>query len=1618
MKSNLKKRILAFMLCMVMVLSSATSVLADDADAGNTRSVEANQEVNSEPAAVSEEADSTAETQGQPDVEEESKDVETEQPTVDTSTGNPEGSGEQQVESTGQETANDISVSTIIDGTTITMSGSSTSFPQGSSYEISASKLSEDKIKDVEIALKKKELEENTNIARYQAYDIKLLVDGTEAQPTGNVNVTFEGGEVQEKVAGAENVEVYHINEEQQIASNIEKTVENNTVEMTTNHFSTYVITTTTSKKIEVNIQHFIDGSKDKIFADSTLYLDNTGSIDLGVKGGNYEVTKIVKVTIDKYGKEVETEIGDDRVITEDTNYRVYYTATKEKNVEGGVTFYDYQINPKSGKSINDSSNYPKGAADNTKLAIGNEQYRKQGEKYVTKKSYGGVSYKDKNGKTNTFSAATVNINNWSQTYDDYIYKDIITGVDIDTGALLMGTNSNGATLTEPGLFTDEEFEGKQVYKNYKLNLDRDGNTYRLSKVTKNGVNKATDMSKFFPLDDYKGKEASKEAYSDSNLNYYFGMRYDIEFSLEDYIGELNYSFSGDDDLWVVLDGTKVVVDVGGIHDAMPQEVDLWTVLLNKQSYSEEDKTQYVKENGAEKHRLTVLYLERGANLSNCNMYYTLPNSSIIEVNEIGTTSLSFTKVDSKTGAKLAGAGFTLYKDAELTQPVNTYKNEDGETVAKEELTSENGTITLENLKLGDVYYLKETTAPDGYIPSDKIYKITVAYEDGKAVAKLFAIDDEDETAITEIPNQLIEEFINEQLVYDKTAQLIDWDKRTYQIKLNASSIKTITTEGGTKEVDVALVLDRSNSMNYYGGVDISKPVSGAPSPNGTYYYYEADGNLYRLQYSNNRWRRWTYYVEDSADAPDNENHGWKSQTNVTLDTSLKYYTGYSTRLAIMKRATCEFIDSLAEISPNSNISITAFAGSASVGRTMQNIGENKDSLKSYINGLSTTSSTNTYDGLVKANGTFSADSKNEKFTILLSDGVPTTNKTSAENFAATMGQKGITIHTIGFFVDTEGENHLTKIANNGNGKFLFASGAASLVDSFDLILESVITGIPIQNATVKDYIDSRFEVTDINGVPLPENSEISDNLGNKGLLKKDGSGNWYVVWSGITIPPKNSQTGNSGWSANIYIKARDNYIGGNAVTTNQSNSSIVFENGVGAKLPQPTVNVKAELDVSNQIVTIYKGDVVPTEEAILNSLFDTKYIGHYGVEANDFNLSWYTNEACTEGITAEELTNRIPDSDTTFYLKVTYDAGIPTDQSNTNTTIDNKVYISGDEDHIVEALNDGKVSGKESPDFKDVIDKPYGIYKVKVISGEIQLTKNLEKASEKKQVFKFNIKKDGKEFKEVSIVIPAGETSVSLTSAELKDLPRGSYEITEVPVAGYDLQNLLVDNAITNCENYTDIKGESATFVLGNNTDKENVIKNYSYNMKDGGTVGKVEFTNAVVFTNWDIIKRSTSGENIVLGGAEFKLRPSNAIEALSKPTYYGRSSNDGIIEWYSDKDFTTKITTDNLEHGSYILTEEKAPTGYSINEENWTIEIGKGGLKSITSSEKEPAHQSEIIEGKTIIHFYFENTPVYDLPSAGGYGIYWYSIGGMLLMIAAALILYKNKCREVLKS
>ena len=158
---------------------------------------------------------------------------------------------------------------------------------------------------------------------------------------------------------------------------------------------------------------------------------------------------------------------------------------------------------------------------------------------------------------------------------------------------------------------------------------------------------------------------------------------------------------------------------------------------------------------------------------------------------------------------------------------------------------------------------------------------------------------------------------------------------------------------------------------------------------------------------------------------------------------------------------------------------------------------------------------------------------------------------------------------------------------------------------------------------------------------------------------------------------------------------------------------------------------------------------------------------------------------------------------------------------------------------------------------------------------------------------------------------------------------------------------------------------------------------------------------------SEWNILKKSSSDSSIKLQGAEFELK-SDEDEAL---IYKGVSDADGIIQWtFND----TAVSFKEIKPGTYTFKEVKAPAGYTLETSTWTVQIEyKGALPVIKKGEV----TVKTIKNDGIYSYTCYNTPAYELPSTGGNGIFWYMMSGMSLMMAAAFIVYKNKCREVLR-
>lgn len=113
---------------------------------------------------------------------------------------------------------------------------------------------------------------------------------------------------------------------------------------------------------------------------------------------------------------------------------------------------------------------------------------------------------------------------------------------------------------------------------------------------------------------------------------------------------------------------------------------------------------------------------------------------------------------DNKDPAKaktLEGAGFTLYTDEKCTKVARNFYN----SVCSEVVTNESGVILFNQLRYdtskGSVYYMKETTTPEGYVPLDYIIKVVIG-KDGNIT--YYAMYPDKETPITDTIRIYLEE--------------------------------------------------------------------------------------------------------------------------------------------------------------------------------------------------------------------------------------------------------------------------------------------------------------------------------------------------------------------------------------------------------------------------------------------------------------------------------------------------------------------------------------------------------------------------------------------------------------------------------------------------------------------------------------------------------------------------------------------------------------------------------------------------------------------------------------------------------------------------------------------
>ena len=864
MKSRNKKRLLALVLCMVVAISNSSFIfasetgqaeypqeaevqtqdeaVANDMDVAAYAADEGQAVADEQPAAVEQvaaepaaEPETTAENQAaqpvaeapaaeQPTTEAPAAETPADQepaavPTEETAPAAENATAETPEEDATQAEAENqqLTWSQDVGDTTVNVTAEAGALPADAQLSVTEI-TSEDEVKEIEKAVEEKAIEEQFSIKNIFSYDIKFLVNGSEVQPTTPVQVSVDTPEI----TSGEDAAVLHV-DDNNVAEDMNGAVDGEgKVVFDAPHFSKYVIVQTGNSKINVTIEYYDDTTQDPktmIYA-SKKELSPGESISNYDIADNWNINYAEKSTADGSFERI-SNLNEIKVVS-DCTIKVYYTPQYER-FPGSTIFYDYTV--KAGKkesyllgnsyySFNQLTNdkSPNVSGDQKLIAGTNtndqnyEQYRKYQISLPSRLPDGNVG-------------PTKDANCW-------------TGSDSTIPKLLKGIDDKGNVIfnyAEPGFFVDSDFSIeyraswnssaeerflRKVYKNYTLVFDRNGDTYTLSGVEDGGKNWVTGAgNNFYPLD--KVLPSYEESERGNNHNNYFGMRYDVTFKIGDYVGPLNYEFTGDDDLWVVLDGKKIVIDLGGIHSEATGTVDLWKYIGQAADLSEAQKQQ--------NHTLTILYMERGAYKSNCRMKFTLPSAKIQQVNQTKMTNISFYKTDAK-GKGLPGAQFSLMNDStQATMPA---------------VSDSEGLVQFQQLVEGN-YTLTETQAPKGYVTPATSWKVKVTADSNKNLsAKIYLADGRELGKLTGGEYQIINSASTP--VQPPTPGIVETKKElshekyiaknedgTYNLTLNVSG--AVGSESYANKLDVLFVMDTSNSMKWamtYSGDNSNKYLS------------------------------------------------------------------------------------------------------------------------------------------------------------------------------------------------------------------------------------------------------------------------------------------------------------------------------------------------------------------------------------------------------------------------------------------------------------------------------------------------------------------------------------------------------------------------------------------------------------------------------------------------------------------------------------------------------------------------------------------------------------------------------------------------------------------------
>lgn len=308
-------------------------------------------------------------------------------------------------------------------------------------------------------------------------------------------------------------------------------------------------------------------------------------------------------------------------------------------------------------------------------------------------------------------------------------YNVLVQGIvknELDSKGQIQFNYNNAGVFTTGGT----KVNGKDVYQNVQFPFVHGNDGYYEFDSTKNHVHVDKNGGDNQKLTLYSGAQSAggqgtffpfnSDGYS--TADYHFGMNMSVPFYMNENGTDSNgkaikFEFSGDDDVWVFING-KLVLDLGGIHDIMNGSIDFSTGEVKYTYTGKNSNIPYAKQVNSDKsltqqkeaqnttleklgitkadlakgeNNLQIFYLERGAGSSNCKIRFNLPQRDTLQVSKTLEANTPYTengfefqllKKDGNDYKPVSSKGYALYNDSSL--------------ISNTEKTDENGKFTLQ----------------------------------------------------------------------------------------------------------------------------------------------------------------------------------------------------------------------------------------------------------------------------------------------------------------------------------------------------------------------------------------------------------------------------------------------------------------------------------------------------------------------------------------------------------------------------------------------------------------------------------------------------------------------------------------------------------------------------------------------------------------------------------------------------------------------------------------------------------------------------------------------------------------------------------------------------------